>query len=189
MPAVYRGRSASGARWHGGPQVGRGTCCTVCRALACAQTHVEVHSRHPAERAVSPWSPLPRSNVTISNNTAGQFGGGLSFGALGDDSYCGITIANDSVSGRLIACAAGSAATGCYWCLPCRSVVLQSISGNTATRGGSQMHTTCSADIIVSDTVVQMLADGQSQVGGVPYDHCGAELALPSSSAISDTAP
>ena len=75
-------------------------------------------------------------DTTIANNSAGLFGGGLSFGSPGRPSVCGI-----SLQGVLLA-------------------------GNVAPRGGAQVHSTCTGDILFEDTMVMQSDTGdQSQVG------------------------
>ena len=75
-------------------------------------------------------------DTTFVNNSAGLFGGGLSFGLPTGPSMCGI-----SLQGVLLA-------------------------GNSAPRGGAQVHSTCKGDVRFEDTMVmQSDAGDQSQVG------------------------
>ena len=69
------------------------------------------HTPHPTPPATHmdaryllppPPSPWMYSNVTIANNTAGEFGGGLSLGLIGEDTECGLIMGNGTVGAAYI---------------------------------------------------------------------------------------
>jgi hypothetical protein len=79
---------------------------------------------------------LTLTRSTLTNNSAGQFGGGLSLGSSGAVEACG-----GSLDRTLI-------------------------QGNTADRGGAQVHMACAAGLAVANSTLQ-LGVTASEVGGV----------------------